>query len=138
MFSHAELRVELLAQRHVFHLQVLPPQRPRDPHLQLVDLQPPLGDVIVGPVLHRIDGQLLRPVSRHEDADRRLGERLGPRDQLHPVLAGQPEIRQQHVEVLLLQQLRRRLGVLGQIDVVTILERRAQTFPRRLLIIHYQ
>ena len=67
-----------------------------------------------------------------------LEQRFGARDQLHAVLVRQPEIGQQHVEVFLLQQLRRGLGILGQVNVVTVFQRRAQSFARRLLVIHNQ
>jgi len=99
----AEPRVELLAQGRVFRFEPLPPQRVGDPHLQLVQLQPPLGNVIVGPMLHRLHGQFLRPISGHQDADGRPGQRLGAHNQLHPVFGRQPEISQQHVKMLRLQ-----------------------------------
>ena len=89
-----EFGFQLLAQRHILGLQMPPPQSPANSHLQLVDLQPPFGDVIVRAALHRVHRQFLRAVGGHQDAHRRLGQGLCPRDQFHPVLLRQPEIRQ--------------------------------------------
>ena len=125
MFCRPNFAFELLVQRDVFHLQVLAAQRVGNAHLQFVYLQTAFGDVVIGPTLHRLDGQFFRTIGRHQDADGRLREGFGPRDQFHAVLGREPEIGQQHIEMVLLQQLRRRLGVLGQVHVVTIFERRA-------------
>ena len=98
----AELGVQLLAQRNVFRFQILLPQRARNPHFQFVNLQPAFGDVIVRAAFHRVHRQFLRAVGRHQNADRRLGQRFGPRNQFHAVLVRQPEIREQHVEIFAL------------------------------------
>ena len=48
----------------------------------------------------------------------------------------QTKIREHHIEVFALQQFHRHLGVLGQINVVTIFKRCAQTIARWLLVVH--
>ena len=128
--------VQLLPQRLVFNLERLMPQRPGNPHFQLVNLHPPFGNVVVGPVFHRLHRDFLRAVSGHQDADGRFGKRLRPRDQFHAVLAGEAKVRQQHVEMFLLQQFHRRAGVSGKVNVVTVLQYRAQPLSRRFFIIH--
>ncbi len=65
-----------------------------------------------------------------------LDKRFGARDQFHAVLVRQPKIRQHHVEIFAFQQIHRRLRVLGNINVIALLQRRAQAFARRLLVVH--
>src|SRR5256885_13243359 len=40
--------------------------------------------------------------------------------------------------MLLLQQLHRRFGVISQVHVITLLQRLAQPFARRFLVVNYQ
>ena len=127
--------VELLAQRLVFDLERLVPQGAGNPQFQLVDLHPPLGDVVVGPPFHRFDRHFLRTIGGHQDADRRAGKGFGPRDQFHAVFVGQAQVGQQHVQMFFLQQLDRRRRVFGNIDVVAVLQRRAQAVAGRFLVI---
>ena len=130
--------IQLLPQRLVFNFKRLMAQRPADPHFQLVNLHPSFGDVVVGPAFHRFHRHFFRAVSGHQNADRRFRKRLRPRDQFHAVLARQPKVRQQHIEMFLLQQLHRRTSVFGKINVVTDLQHRAQPLARRLFIVHDQ
>ena len=132
-----ELFVELLLERLVFALEGAQLERAGDAGLELVNLHPPLGQVVVSTLLERLDRQLLRAVGGHQDADRRLGQRLGPGDQLHPVLVvRQPKVSQQHLERLRLEQVRRRGGILGHVHLVTILQRGAQSVAGRLLVVN--
>ena len=132
----AELRVELLTQRDVFYFQILLAQGAGDAHLQLVNLQAAFGDVIVGAAFHGFDGQFLRAVGGHEDADGRPGQRLGAGNELHPVLAWQPEVGEEHVEAFPFEKVQGRLGIFGEIHVVMVLERGAQAVARGLLVVH--
>jgi hypothetical protein len=75
---HAKPRVQLLTQRGVLHLQVLLAQCPGDAHLQLIDLQSPFSDVVIGPLFHRFDSQLLRTVRSHQNANRWVRKRFCP------------------------------------------------------------
>jgi len=61
-----------------------------------------------------------------------------PRDELQTVFIGQAEIRQHHVKILAFEQMHRRLRILGDIHVIAFFERGAQSFARRLLVVHNQ
>ena len=134
----AELGVELLVQRNIFHFELLLAQRAGDAHFQLINLQTTLGDVVVRAALHGLDRDFFRTVGGHQDADRRFGQRFGARDELHAVLVGQAKIREHHVEVFAFEQAERGLRVFGHINIVTIFERGAQSVARRLFIVHNQ
>ena len=111
---------------------------PRNPDLQFIQLHPPLGDVVVGSLLHRFDRDIFRTVGGHQDAHGGAIGGLGPIDEFHAVQTGHAQIRQQHLKVLLLQQSDRRLRVLRHVDVITILQCCAQPVPCGLLVINYQ
>ena len=130
--------VQLPVKIRVFDLQGLLAQHAGDPHLQFLDLQPPLGNVVVGAPLHGFHGDILRPVGGHEDAHRRPRQGLRPNDQLHAVLSRQAQIGQQHLETLPFEEVQGVRGILGHVDIVTILQSGAQTVPRRLFVVHDQ
>ena len=131
-----KLPIQPVMQRLIFLLERSAPQRAGDAQFEFVDLQPPLRDVIIRALLHRLHRDILRTVRRHQNAHRRFVQRFRALDQLHAVLLRQPQVREQHGEILALKQAHRRRGVLRHINVVMLLERRAQPLARRLLVIH--
>ncbi len=130
---------QLLLQSGVFFFQVPPFERSRDAHLQLVNLHPPFGEVVIGPMLHRLHRHILGAVSGHQDADRRARHALGTANQFKAILLiGHPQIGQDHVKVLLLQKPYRRLDILGQVNIKVIFQSGVQPFAGRPLVIHYE
>ncbi len=91
-------------QHRVLLFQIPPLERSGYPHIQLVNLHPPLGQVIIGPMLHRFDRHIFRTVGRHQNADRRPRKALCTPDQFKSILLiRHPQIRQDYVKILLLQ-----------------------------------
>jgi hypothetical protein len=134
----AEFLVELLAQLHVFRLHLARAQRAGQHHLELLEVER-LRHVIVGAALHRLDRDLLRAVGGHEDAERRVGQRLRALDQVEPFrAAGQPHVGQEEVDRFAFEQAHRRVGVGREIDVVLAVEITAQAVAGVLLVLHHE
>ena len=133
----AELRVNLRTQLAIFRFQFVGAQGACDAHLQFVNLHPPLGNVIIRALPHRVHGHFLAAVSGHQNANRRLAQRFGALDEVQPAHARHALIRQQHIKRVLLQQPHRALAILGEVHIVPILQRRTQSLPRGLLVINY-
>ena len=111
--------VHLLAQRPILLLEPAAPERARDQHLDLVEIER-LGHKIVGAALHRRDRGVDRAVSRHHDADRRMRQLEGALDQRHAILAAEAEIGQQHIDLIALQHIERARDVGRDIGVVIV------------------
>ena len=78
--SQAEFGIELLTQRNVFHFERLLFQRAGDAHFQFINLQTAFRNVVIRAVFHRVHREFFGTVSGHQDADRRLRQRLCPRN----------------------------------------------------------
>ena len=132
-----EFFVELLLERLVFALERAQLQRPGNARLEFVNLHSALGQIIIRALLECLHRQFLRAIGGHQDTDWRLGQGLGPGDQLHPVLiVRQPKIREQHIERLRLEQAGRRGRILCHVHLVAILQRCAQAVARRFFVVH--
>ena len=69
---HTEALIETLMELLVFGFESVAPKGSLNAQLQLIDLQASLADVVVGALLHGLDGQVFGTVGRHQDADRRF------------------------------------------------------------------
>ena len=84
--------------RAIFLLHPARLQRARDQHFNFVEIER-LGHEIVGAAFHRLDRGIDRTVGRHHDANRRMRHFQRALDQLHAILAAEPQIGQQQVDL---------------------------------------
>lgn len=69
---HAEALIETLMELLVLGFESVASEGPLNAQLQFIDLQATLANVVVGALLHGLDGQVFGTVGRHQDADRRF------------------------------------------------------------------
>ena len=131
----AKAVIELLMERGVFNLQMPRAEGLFDLQLEEVDFHAALGNVIIGPALHRLNDGLVGPIRGHEDADRGSGMGLRAIDEPKAILLGQPEIGQQHVEFLPFEQFGCGGGIVGDIHIEPILQGITQPLARCLFVV---
>ena len=142
-FSHHIFQTEPIAQLSVqgriLFLQLAVFQGAGDAHFQFIDLHPSLGNVIIGSLFHRIHGYIFRTVGGHQDADGRMRTAFGAADQIESILlAGHPQICQDHIEIFFFYQSDGGLQILCQVNIKMIFQCRVQSFAGRAFVINDQ
>ena len=129
--------IQALPQPHIllFDLAVL--ERLADQTRQIIGVER-LGDVVVGPVLQRLDGSLNRSVAGHDDDDNFRIDLANLAVQLETVHAGHLDIQQRQIPALARQLQQRLARAGGRLDHVALfLEPFAQRFADHVLIVHH-
>ena len=132
-----EFLLHLLLQRDILVLDRPTLQRPLDQNLQRIDVQR-LRYKIIGTPLHCLHRRIHRAIGSHHDTDRRLAHLQRLIDHLHSIVGTKPQVRDQHIHVLVLEQLHRLRLVAGHINIKFVLKGQPQTIPGILLIINDQ
>ena len=98
-----------------------------------------LADVVVGPRLHRLDGEVHVAVRAHDDDRRRMLLRLERRQHVETSHARHAHVRQDDVGVERVDERQRRLAAVGNLDLeAMLLEEGAQDEANVLLVIDDQ
>ncbi len=126
---------DLLGKLLVFRLQIAAAQGALEQHFDLVEIER-LGDEVPGPAAHRLDGGVHRAVGGHHDGHRRLRQRERRVQQIHPGLAAHPQIGQQQLHRLALQNGHRLRRAGGGVNVELLLQRAAQAVTRGFLVVN--
>ena len=117
---------DLRAERDDLTVQILPLARVAHERSQLVVVEV-LGDVVIGAVLHRLHGGLDLVDGRDHDALDEAVVLLDDAQHVEAADARQPDVEQDQVDVLLLQQRQRRFAARHRQDAVVALEDRARS-----------
>src|SRR5262249_22068734 len=133
-----ERAVDLLEEAAVIALQERVLHDLVDDHPELVVVER-LGKVVGCAVLHRIDGDLLRPV-RRDHHDRQLGvDAARMLEELETGHAAETQVGDHDVEVARLDERHRLLGARGRLDVIALLaEQSPDGEDHRLLVVDDQ
>ena len=137
MCVEPEVVLEARAELGRLVLERPPVERTADDEHELVDLER-LGQVVLGPLVHRADGGLDLGERRHEHHDE-LGVVLARAlQELDPVHAGHPQVGHQDVRRRLLDARETRGAVLGQDDVEALVaQERGQAAPRARFVVRH-
>ena len=125
---------DLRRQRQDLAVQILPLAGVADERPQLVVIEV-LGDVVVGAVLHRLHGGFDFVDRRdHDDLDEAVVFLDDPQH-LEPADAGQPDIQQDEVDVLLVEDRQRRFAAAHPQHAIFAFQDRRQRVPHPLVVV---
>ena len=125
---------DLRAQRDDLAVQILPLAGVAHQRPQLVVVEV-LGDVVVGAVLHRLHGRLDLVDGRDHDALDEAVVLLDDAQDVEAADAGQPDVEQDQVDVLVFEQRQRRLAARHRQDAVVALEDGGDRVPHPLIVV---
>jgi hypothetical protein len=125
---------DLRRQRQHLPVQVLPLARVADERAKLVVVEI-LADVVIGAVLHRLHGGFDFIDRRdHDDLDEAVVFLDDPQH-LEPADAGKPDIQQDEVDVLLVEDRQRRLAAANPEHAIFAFQDRRQRIPHPLVVV---
>ena len=131
----AKTLVHLLLQHPIFLLEFSAAERSRDQHFHLVEIQR-LGHEIIRATLHCLHRRIHGTVGRHHDANRRMRPLQRALDQLHSVIARQPQISDQDIDVIALDHIHRARQISRDVGVVFVLQQLPQPIPGMLFVVN--
>ncbi len=133
----AVLVVQLLFEVPVFGFDVARAERARDQHVEVIEVHG-LGQEVVSPLLHGLDGRFDAAVGGQQDADDIGMVRLDPLQQLEPVHSRHPHVGEHDIDGIVAQGLHGPRGVFGQPDFKARAQRALESLARVLVVIHNQ
>ena len=128
---------DLTFQRGVFQLQLAAAESTFDEEIQRFKVQG-LGDKVPRPPLHGLHGGIHAAVGGHHDDDRSMRHGDGGFDQFHAVIRPEPEVGEHDIHPLIFQDFHRLGPVCGDVNVVVILQGKAQSFPGVFFVVDNQ